>query len=79
MAKHGSHNTYFLYNARCTFHFTNQPDFGMIQFRFEGTAQTDEADRKTLRCDLEVELIRETCDWLTQPVTAWLTETVCAR
>jgi len=26
---HGSHNTYFLYNAHCTFHLTNQSDFGM--------------------------------------------------
>ncbi len=73
---HGSHNSYFLYNARCTFHLTNQGDFGMIQFRFEGTALTDASDRKTLRCDLEVELIRETCDWLTAPVTAWLSESV---
>lgn len=73
---HGSHNSYFLYNARCTFHLTNQSDFGMIQFRFEGTALTDGSDRKTLRCDLDVELIRETCDWLTAPVTAWLAESV---
>ena len=35
---HGSHNTYFLYNAQCAFHLTNQPEIGMIQFRFEGTA-----------------------------------------
>jgi hypothetical protein len=73
---HGSHNTYFLYNARCTFHLTNQSDFGMVQFAFQGTALTDPTDRKTLRCDLEVELLRETCDWLTAPVTAWLAETV---
>jgi hypothetical protein len=69
---HGSHNTYFLYNAHCAFHLTNQPEIGMIQFRFEGTALTDSTDQKTLRCDLEVELTRETCDWLTAPVTAWL-------
>lgn len=73
---HGSHNSYFLYNAHCSFHLTNQIDFGMIQFGFEGTALTDEADQKTLRCDLEVELVRETCDWLTAPATAWLAETV---
>ena len=73
---HGSHNTYFLYNAQCAFHLTNQPEIGMIQFRFEGTALTDSTDQKTLRCDLEVELIRETCDWLTAPVTAWLGESV---
>jgi hypothetical protein len=73
---HGSHNTYFLYNAECTFHLTNQGDFGMLQFRFEGTVLTDSTDRKTLRCDLQVELVRETCDWLTQPVAAWLAESV---
>jgi hypothetical protein len=73
---HGSHNTYFLYHAQCTFHLTNQSDFGMIQFSFEGTALTDATDQKTLRCDLRVELVRETCDWLTQPVSAWLAETV---
>ena len=48
----------------------------MIQFGFEGTALTDASDRKTLRCDLQVELSRETCDWLTQPVTNWLAESV---
>ena len=73
---HGSHNTYFLYNAQCTFHLTNESDFGMIEYRFEGTALTDPTDQKTLRCDLEVELVRETCDWLTAPVSAWLAETV---
>jgi hypothetical protein len=73
---HGSHNTYFLYNAQCTFHLTNTPELGMIQFRFDGTLMTDEADRKTLRSDLRVELVRETCDWLTAPVTVWLGECV---
>jgi hypothetical protein len=48
----------------------------MIQFRFEGTALTDPSDQKTLRCDLTIELERETCDWLTAPATAWLAETV---
>ena len=73
---HGSHNAYFLYNARCTFHFTNEPELGMIQYRFEGTALTDPSDQKTLRCDLHVELARETCDWLTQPVASWLSDSV---
>jgi hypothetical protein len=73
---HGSHNTYFLYNAQCTFYLTNDPDIGMLQFSFEGTALTDPADQKTLRCDLAVALVRETCDWLTQPVSTWLAETV---
>ena len=73
---HGSHNTYFLYNAKCTFHLTNQPELGMVQFGFEGTVLTDATDRKTERADLQVELVRETCDWLTQPVARWLAETV---
>jgi hypothetical protein len=73
---HGSHNTYFLYNATCTFHLTNQSDLGMIQYDFEGTVLTDERDQKTVRCDLRVDLIRETCDWLTQPVARWFAETV---
>ncbi|MGD9645343.1 MAG: hypothetical protein AB7U73_06495, partial [Pirellulales bacterium] len=37
---HGSHNTYFLYNANCKFHLTNDPALGMLEFRFEGTALT---------------------------------------
>ena len=73
---HGSHNTYFLYNARCTFHLTNDSEVGMIQYTFDGTALTDPSDQKTLRCDLRVELARETCDWLTEPVSAWLRDTV---
>src|SRR5215470_18070087 len=55
---HGSLNSYFLYNARCTFHFTNQSDFGMVEFRFQGTVLTDTTDQKTERCDLQVELVR---------------------
>ena len=73
---HGSHNTYFLYNAGCTFHLTNDETVGMLQFRFEGTALTDASDQKTLSSDLEVELVRETCDWLTEPIVAWFLETV---
>ena len=72
---HGSHNTYFLYNARCTFHLTNS-ERGMIEFRFDGTVLTNSDDRNTLRSDLKVELVRETCDWLTAPATDWLAECV---
>ena len=74
--KHGSHNTYYLYNAECKFHLTNDSELGMIQFRFEGTALTDSTDLKTQRCDLEVELIRETCDWLTAPIVKWFEQSV---
>jgi hypothetical protein len=76
IAKHGTFNSYFLYNASCTFHLTNQVDRGAIEFRFEGTVLTDETDRKSASCALQVELLRETCDWLTEPVVHWFAETV---
>ncbi len=74
--KHGSHNSYFLYDARCVFHLTNQPDLGTLEFRFEGTVHTDPDDRRTVLADLYVTLVRETCDWLTEPVVRWFRETV---
>ena len=73
---HGSHNSYFLYNAGCTFHLTNDPALGMLEFRFEGTVLTDSSDEKTVACDLDVSLVRETCDWLTEPIVQWFVETV---
>ena len=73
---HGSLNTYYLYNATCTFRLTNSDDTGMLEFRFEGTVFTDADDRKTADTDLHVELLRETCDWLTEPVVKWFAETV---
>ena len=76
LEKHGSHNTYFLYNAQCVYRLTNRDESGMIQFRFEGTVLTDDDDLRTKRCDLEVTLLRETCDWLTEPIVKWFTDTV---
>jgi hypothetical protein len=76
LATHGSHNTYFLYNGSCSYRLTNQADIGTLEFRFEGTALTDESDQKTERCDLSVELARETCDWLTEPIVSWFQDTV---
>ena len=76
MEKHGSHNSYYLYNAQVTFHLTNSDGVEMLQFRLEGTVLTDAADEKSLRTDLHVELLRETCDWLTEPVVQWFQETV---
>lgn len=73
---HGSHNTYYLYNAKCVYHLTNRPDHGMLEFRFDGTVFTDAADLKTDRCDLHVELVRETCDWLTEPIVKWFHDSV---
>ena len=74
--KHGSYNTYYLYNARCIYHLTNHPELGMVEFRFEGTVFTDSTDLRTERCDLAVELVRETCDWLTEPIVNWFHESV---
>jgi len=72
----GAHNTYFLHNALCTFRLTNAEQIGMLEFRFEGTAITDDSDERTSSAHLEVELVRETCDWLTEPVVAWFHDTV---
>lgn len=73
---HGTHNTYYLYNAQCVYRLTNRPDYGMLQFKFDGTLFTDATDLKSDRCDLNVELVRETCDWLTQPIVQWFTTSV---
>jgi hypothetical protein len=72
----GSHNTYYLYNAQCVFHLTNRPELGLLEFRFDGTVMTDASDQKTQDCNLHVELVRETCDWLTEPIVAWFRDTV---
>ena len=74
--RHGSHNTYYLYNAACTFHLTNSPERGTIEFRFEGAVFTDADDLKTIRADLDVQLRQETCDWLNEPVIQWFAQTV---
>lgn len=76
MEAHGTFNTYYLYNTRCTYRLTNRDDVGMLEFRFEGTVMTDASDKHTERADLQVELARETCEWLTEPVVAWFIETV---
>ena len=76
IAKHGHHNTYYLYRATCTFHLTNQADFGSLTFDFEGTVLTDSSDLKAERCDLDVNLTGETCSWLTEPMVDWFSRTV---
>jgi hypothetical protein len=76
MEKHGTLNTFYLYNAECVFHLTNQPQLGMLQFSFEGTVLTDAEDRHTQSSDLRVELRRETCNWLIEPVVKWFHESV---
>ena len=74
--KHGSHNTYFLYNASCVFHLTNRENFGTLEFRYEGTVITDASDMQAQHADLAVELACETCDWLTAPVVEWFQQAV---
>ena len=74
--RHGRHNTYYLSNALCRFHLANAPEQGMVEFKFEGTILTDPQDLKTQSADLQVELTRETCDWLTALITDWFAETV---
>jgi hypothetical protein len=76
LAKHGRHNSFYLHNASCCFRLTNDQCVGMLEFSFEGTVLTDVEDRHAERCDLGVELRRETCDWLTQPVVHWFCESV---
>lgn len=76
LQRHGSHNTYFLYNAQCNFHLTNRENFGTLEFEFDGTVITDSADMLAQHADLEVQLARETCDWLTAPVTEWFQQSV---
>ncbi len=73
---HGTHNTYYLHNANCGFHLTNNPEIGSISFRFEGTVFTDANDLKAIRTELDVALQNETCNWLNQGVVKWLSESV---
>ena len=74
--KHGTLNTYYLHNAACIYHLTNDASQGMMQFRFEGTILTDSKDVEARNCDLQVELEKETCSWLNQAIVDWLSETV---
>jgi hypothetical protein len=74
--KHGAHNSYYLYKAKCVYHLLNDPDVGLVEFKFEGVVLTDSTDQKTDRADLQVELVRETCDLLTEPIVEWFASTV---
>ncbi|MCA9214776.1 MAG: hypothetical protein KDB27_17010 [Planctomycetales bacterium] len=74
--KHGAHNSFYLHNARCVYHLLNCDDRGSIVFSFEGTVLTDQNDLKTVNCDLDVKLVSETVDWLTEHVVKWFAESV---
>lgn len=76
IGKHGAHNSYYLYNAKCVYHLLNHEHQGLLEFKFEGVVLTDTSDQKTERSDLRVELVRETCDWLTEPIVDWFNGTV---
>ena len=74
--KHGTHNSYYLYNAHCIFHLVNSEQRGAIDFAFDGVVLTDTQDESCKSSDLRVTLAGETCDWLTQPVSDWFAATV---
>ena len=74
--RHGTHNTYYLHHSHCRYRLLNGTDDGLIEFSFEGVAFTDSSDMQCKTCELDVELVRETCDWLSQPIVDWFQETV---
>ncbi|MBX7167402.1 MAG: hypothetical protein K1X74_13820 [Pirellulales bacterium] len=76
LARYGTHNSYYLHNARCVFQLTNNAALGMLEFRFEGTLLTDSSDEATSAAHIDVELVRETCEWLTEPAVQWFHESV---
>ena len=76
MEQYGTHNTYFLHNAFCTYFLTNNIEVGQIRFSFEGTVSTDQDDRVCISASLNINLESETCDWLTEPIVQWFTKTV---
>ena len=55
MAKHGTANTYFLYNADCIFRLSNS-EAGFVRFVFEATVKTDEKDQRPIDIDLACRL-----------------------
>ena len=76
LQQHGAHNSYYLHNASCRYHLTNDPLQGMIEFSFEGTVLTTSDDMQAQRVAIDACLHRETCSWLNQSIVDWLAETV---
>jgi hypothetical protein len=69
--KHGSENSYYLYNTHCILRFANSDVANMIRFSFDGTVLTDRSDGKADRADLNVEFVAETCNGIPFDVLAW--------
>ena len=74
--KHGRHNSYYLHSGIARYRLTNSPRVGELRFSFEGTILTDSEDRATRSADLNVQLVGDTCEWLTEPVVSWFLVTV---
>lgn len=74
--QHGTFNTYYLHNAACTFHFTNDRSVGSVKFEVEGTLFTNQEDKAAVSTHFQVQLEKETCDWLNQGIVSWLAESV---
>jgi hypothetical protein len=53
--KHGTANTYFLYNADCTFHLANDSG-SYLRFVWEATVRTNDADERPAEIDLACRL-----------------------
>jgi len=73
---HGTFNTYYLHNASCIFHLTNDPGIGSVKFELEGTLFTNQDDQIAISTQFQVRLEKETCDWLNQGIVSWLAESV---
>ena len=59
MNKHGRENTYFLYNADCTFRLSNrnsETNSEFVRFLFEATVRTDAMDERPIEIDLACQL-----------------------
>lgn len=76
MDRHGTLNSYYLHQATCDFQLLNHPSRGRLEFEFEGTVLTNQSDLQTISADLQIELLRETCDWISEPVVEWFKQTV---
>jgi hypothetical protein len=73
---HGTENTYFLYNTRCTYRLANSNVENMLRFSFDGTITTDRSDGKSDKADLAIQLTAETCGRLSPPVLEWFRQIV---